>query len=161
ETVASLSTTSPQHGPLYYFGARLWAYLFGDSRAALRSFGAVISVLQIPAAAWLSFELFSCPLAAFFTALVMSLSFVHYEFAQALREYSTWTLAFILSNIAFLKAMRSEKNSYLPWIVYGLSMIVSVYTFPLALTTLAGHALFVAQHERYKFTPIALRFAVA
>ena len=159
ETITSLSTTSPQHGPLYYVCARLWAGIFGDSLVPVRSFGAVLSVLQVPAAAWLAFELFGCPVTAFFAALIFATSPFHYMYAQTIREYSAWTLLLLLSNIALLKALRSEDRA--PWILYGISMIACLYTFTSSIAVAAGHAIYVAWHERFNLTRKGKNFVVA
>jgi uncharacterized membrane protein len=159
ETISSLSTTSPQHGPIYYVCAREWAGIFGDSRIPIRSFGAVLSVLQIPAAACLAFELFGCSLAAFFAALIFSTSPFHQIYALTVREYSAWTLLLLLCNIALLRALRGEGRS--PWILYGISMLACFYTFTTSISVAAGHAIYVAWHERLKLTRKSINFILA
>lgn len=57
DTVKAL-TGRPEHSPLYYLMARLWAQWFGSSVAAMRSLPVLISLLAFPAIYWLCLELF-------------------------------------------------------------------------------------------------------
>ncbi|MGB3637299.1 MAG: glycosyltransferase family 39 protein, partial [Rivularia sp. (in: cyanobacteria)] len=49
----------PEHAPLYFVLARLWAQVFGSSVGAMRSLPAVISLLTLPLFYWLSRLLFN------------------------------------------------------------------------------------------------------
>ena len=49
----------PEHAPLYYLAARLWAPHFNDPVVGTRSLSALFGVLLIPAMFWLAWELFA------------------------------------------------------------------------------------------------------
>lgn len=132
DTIASLKT-HPEHPPLYYLIVRFWMERFGSGIAVTRSLAAFFGLLCIPALYWLCRELFTSnpPVVAstWVTGLsiaLFSLSPIHVLYAQEARQYSLWTLGIMLSCAALLRSLR--RQHWGDWALYGLTLIISVYT---------------------------------
>src|SRR6266852_5284294 len=70
--IGSLAREEPQHPPLYFVLARLWANIFGDSSRAIRALSVFLSLLVIPSLYWLCRELFDSPSIASMSIMLMA-----------------------------------------------------------------------------------------
>jgi uncharacterized membrane protein len=156
DTVHGLAIVEPQLTPLYFIAARLWAQWFGSSAAAIRGLSVLFSLLTLPFAAWLCLELFESWRICWFCVALMSVSPFHVLYAQEARPYSMWAALTLLSSVLLLRAAR--KQTAFGWILYCLSVVVSLYTYLFSLLVVAGHGLYVAIANRFRFTRAVLMF---
>ncbi len=92
----------PEHPPLYYLLARLWAGLFADPVVALRSLSALFGLLLLPAVYWFARELFGDPRVSWMAVLLAATSPLFLLYAQEARQYALWCLLTALSGAALL-----------------------------------------------------------
>ncbi|MEH2367582.1 glycosyltransferase family 39 protein [Nostoc sp.] len=149
DTVRYLITSDPQHPPLYYVMVRLWAQVFGDLPAGVRSLSAVISLLVFPSVYWLCLELFESSLVGWLGMAVMAVSPLQVFFAQDAREYGLWMVTILVSSAALLRAMRRE--SYLSWAVYALALALGLYTHLLTVMVAIAHGIYVVIRQKFRF----------
>ncbi len=140
-TIQSLAIRNPEHPPLYYVLARLWAGVMGNSVAAVRSLSAVIGLLALPCTYWVSRELFESPLVAWLATALVAISPFQVLYAQEAREYSLWTVAILFASAALLRAMRLGSRS--GWGLYALALTVGLYTHLFSVFVACGHGLYV------------------
>ncbi|MEH2147951.1 glycosyltransferase family 39 protein [Nostoc sp.] len=149
DTVHYLITSDPQHPPLYYVMVRLWAQVFGDLPAGVRSLSAVISLLIFPSVYWLCLELFESPLVGWVAMAVMGVSPLQVFFAQDAREYGLWMVTILVSSAALLRAMR--RGSYLSWAVYAFALALGLYTHLLTVMVAIAHGIYVLISQQFRF----------
>lgn len=152
DTVRYLITSDPQHPPLYYVMVRLWAQVFGDLPAGVRSLSAVISLLVFPSIYWLCLELFESPLVGWVGIAVMAVSPLQVFFAQDAREYGLWMVTILVSSAALLRAIRRE--SRLSWVVYALTLALGLYTHLLTVMVAIAHGIYVVIRQKFRFNKI-------
>jgi uncharacterized membrane protein len=141
-TIASLAAEDPKHPPLYFLLARLWAELFGDSVAAVRSFSALMSLVAFPCLYWLCRELFRSARIAWTAIALMAVSPFHVLYAQEARPYSLWTVTILLSSAALLRAQRlpTKRN----WALYGAAVALGLYTHLFFALVVMSHGIYAA-----------------
>jgi len=159
DTVALIAKKEPQLSPLYFILDRFWVSTFGNSIAIIRSFSAVIGVLVALAFYWLSMELFHSKTTAWITVALVAVSPFHLIYSQEARPPMLWILTIVLSHIALLRALRQPKAGN--WILYSLSIVLSLYSYLFSLLVLAGHVLFVLIYERFRFSKKVISFLVS
>ena len=159
DTVNALAVYEPQHPPLYYAMARLWAQCFGDSVAAIRSLSAFISLLTFPCIYWLCLELFSSPLVGWLGMGLIAVSPFHVLYAQEARQYSLWTVTILLSSATLLQAIRVKTK--LSWGIYAIALALGLYTFPLTIFVVTGHAIYVCINERFRLSKTSIAYLLA
>lgn len=158
-TIKGLSTEEPQHPPLYYLTARVWAGWLGNSVAVTRSLPAIISLLAFPCIYWLCLELFESQLTAWLAVVLVAVSPFHMVYAQEARQYSLWTVITLFSSASLLRAMRLKTK--LSWGLYALSSTASFYTFLLSLLVAAGHGFYTLAIEKFKFSKNLISYLIA
>ncbi|MDZ8065401.1 MAG: glycosyltransferase family 39 protein [Nostoc sp. DedQUE08] len=149
DTVRYLITSDPQHPPLYYVMVRLWAQVFGDFPAGVRSLSAVISLLIFPSVYWLCLELFESPLVGWVGMAVMGISPLQVFFAQDAREYGLWMVMILVSSAALLRAIRRE--SFFTWAVYALTLALGFYTHLLTVMVAIAHGIYIVIRQKFRF----------
>lgn len=150
DTIKVTAHGAPQHTPLYFVLTRIWVQLLGDSVAAMRSFTALTSLLALPAVYWLCIELFKSSTVAWTAVALMSVSPVHIIHAQNARPQSLWILMILLSSAALLQALRLNKK--LNWVIYGVTLALSFYTFLFSVFILIAHGIYVISREKFRIT---------
>ena len=146
--VEALATDNPQHPPAYYLLARAVLAVWPNPITAARWTAAMLSLLALPAIAWLAWELFhSLPVAIVATG-VMAVSPVQILYAQEAREYSMLAAIVAASGALLLRALRLEgrrkwRSAVVPWGMYGASVALGLYVHPLFGYSLLGHGVFV------------------
>lgn len=150
DTIRSLAVENPEHPPLYFILARLWAQGFGYSPAAIRSFSAAISLLALPLIYWLCRELFELPLTGWIAIALLSISPLHVLYAQEARGYSLWTVTILLSSASLLRAMRLNNN--LNWALYALTLVVGLYTNLLTVLMAIAHGIYVFLLNKFRLS---------
>ncbi len=169
DTVNALANEVPEHPPLYYVLVRSWVKWLGDSVAVTRSFSALVSLLSFPAIYWLCWELFEVrenrdrkilnnPVGWVATALI-SISPLHFIYAQEAREYSLWIVSILLAHAAFLRAIRQNEKQN--WVACTIILTASLYTFPLTAFVACGHGMYLAIVERFRLTKIAIAYLLS
>lgn len=158
-TLASLAHEDPQHPPLYYVLAYYWMRGFGDSIVAMRSLTALISLLVIPCIYWFTWELFQQPRIAWIASALAAVSPTHLLYAREAREYSLWAVTILLASTGLLRALRMPTTRN--WVFYALFLALALNTFPLSLTMMVGHGLYVLSYYRLRFVPIVKQYCLA
>lgn len=140
DTVKAL-TGRPEHSPLYYLMARLWAQWFGTSVAVMRSLPALISLLVFPGIYWLCLELFESSLVGWIAVALIAVSPVHVLYAQEARQYSLWTVTIVISSASLLRATRLKTN--LSWGIYAATMALGLYSHLFFGLVALGHGIYI------------------
>ncbi|AOX01734.1 hypothetical protein BJP34_21870 [Moorena producens PAL-8-15-08-1] len=166
DTINALAK-NPEHPPLYYLMARFWRQLFGPAVNNPRGLSVLFSLLVFPAIYWLCLELFESPLVGWVAVALLAVSPFHVLYAQEAREYSLWTLTIILSCASLLRAIRKTKNSrkvthYLwSWVIYGVTLTLSLYTFLFSIFVAIGHGIYVFILERFRLNKTSFAYFIA
>lgn len=155
----TIEITPPQHTPFYFLLTRVWMQWFGSSAIVMRSLTALISVLIFPAIYWLCIELFESSTVAWIAVALMTVSPVHIIQAQNARPYSLWTLTILLASAALLQAIRLNRK--FNWVVYGVTLALSLYTYLLSILVLISHGIYVVAREKFRKTKILVAYLVA
>ena len=146
-----------QHPPLYYAIARWWVQAFGNPISIIRSLSAFSSLLIFPCLYWLCLELFESRLVGGVAIALIAVSPFQVLFAQEAREYSLWAATILLCSAALLYAIRRHKK--IAWAVYGLTLIISLYTFLFTGLVAIGHSIYVlATNPSYSLSLTGFRF---
>ncbi len=157
DTIRSLAVQEPNHTPLYFALARFWMVLFGSSTWVLRSFSAGVSVLSLPLMYVLAQELYSdfpgvaqpdTPRASrrdrqmgVMALALLAVSPVQVLYAQEARPYSLWVFMTLLTSWALLRALRLRRRQ--AWLAFSVTTLMAFYTYPFALFTAVGQAIYV------------------
>ena len=164
-TISSLSTSFPEHSPLYYLLSRFWVQWFGNSVAVTRSLSALISLLAFPCMYWLCLELFKSSLAAWIAIALLAVSPFHLMYAQEAREYSLWTVTILLSGAALLRAMRlttdRATNRISAWGVYAATVALGLYSYMFSVLILIGHGIYVIAIEKFRLSKTLIAYLLA
>jgi uncharacterized membrane protein len=173
DTLIALSR-SPEHAPLYFLLTRFWMAALGSSVGAIRSLSVISSLLALPALGWLCRELFgwghgsvrsvrSVPNRVGLVAVaLLAVSPYFVAYAQEARPYSLWLLTVLLCWAALLRALRL--NSPSSWVIYGGSLVLSLYTSLLTLLLAVGQLCCVGvitQPLKQTRTQVRIRFGLA
>lgn len=152
-------TARPEHSPLYYLMARLWAQWFGTSVAVMRSLPALISLLVFPSIYWLCLELFESSVVGWIAVALIAVSPVHVLYAQEAREYSLWMLSIVLSSASLLRATRLKTN--LSWAIYAVTIALGIYSHLFFALIVLGHGIYIVLLERCQFSKSAIAYLLA
>jgi uncharacterized membrane protein len=150
DTIKGLAQDEAQLPPLYFVLARFWTQWFGSSIAVTRSLSAVISLLIFPCLYWLCLELFNSSFIAAIAIVLVAISPFHVLYAQEARMYSLWSVQFLLSSAAFLRAVRLNSKS--SWIVYCASLILGFYTHLFSSLATLGNGIYLVIIEKFRAT---------
>jgi len=141
-----LAQEEPQHTPLYYGLTRIWVELFGDSIAAIRSLSVLVSLLALPAMAWLCWELFGSELAVWLGTALLAVSPFQVIYAQEARPTALWALMILLASAALLRALRLKTAR--SWWLYGGLLSLNFYAYLFSGLVAVAHTVYVAGLER-------------
>ena len=142
----------PEHTPLYFLLARVWALCFGSSEAAMRAFPAMTSLLTLPLFYWLAYLLFESAEVATITLCLACTSPIFIRYAQDARPYSLWIVGMLLSSVMLLKALRSNQKRR--WALYSFSVAFSGLTHWLSGFIFLAHSLYVLLTDRNISKPV-------
>ncbi len=132
------------HPPLYYIVLHYWLKIVPDIDVMARLLSMVWGLLLIPAIYFLALELLGNRKQALFATFLAAISPFNILYSQELRMYSLLVFLATMTVIAYQKARNNGKALW--WFLYGLFMLLSVYTHLFALFLLVGialHALFI------------------
>ena len=135
------ATEDVQHPPIYYLLLRIWAQLWGTSPSVTRGFSALLSLFTFPALYWLCLELFASSLSGWIAIALFAVSPFHLVFAQEAREFGFWISLTLISSALLLRAIRLP--GWRNWGLYGLSMVIAVYTSLFTLWIAIGHGIYI------------------
>lgn len=156
DTVKGLAVEEPQLTPVYFVLARFWAQIFGNSVAAIRSFSVLTSLLALPCVYWLCLELFKSSAIGWMTTALIAISPLQLVYAQEARPYSLWILTVLLSSISLLRAIRLRTR--LSWSIYGVCLILGLYTHLYFSLVAMAHGIYVVVTERFRLTKTVASF---
>ncbi|GBO56652.1 hypothetical protein APA_4987 [Pseudanabaena sp. lw0831] len=159
DTINSLVVDDAQHPPLYFVMVRFWAEFVGSSPAVIRILSVLISLLIFPCFYWLCIELFNSAVFGWIAIALTSVSLLHLTYAQEAREYSLWIVTILFSSAALLRSIRLKTK--LSFGIYGTSIIVGLYTFPLTGIVLLGHGIYLAIIEKFRLTKSLIYFLIS
>jgi uncharacterized membrane protein len=146
DTIRSLAVNDPQHPPLFFALARLWAYVAGSSITSLRALSALFGLLALAAGGWLAYVLFGSRRTALIAVALLAISPFQILYAKEAREYSLWVATVAASSAALLLALKSR--SMRAWLIYSLTLAAALYTFPNTVLVVLGHGLFLLFQAR-------------
>jgi uncharacterized membrane protein len=126
---------SPEHAPLYFLMLRFWAEWWGSSILALRSFSVLCSLLLLGGIYGLSRSLFNAQAGLLGLGLT-AISPLFIAYAQEARPYSFRLLLLALNSLLLLQALR--QNHPTQWLLYALSLTLSLYSSLLTVLVLLG-----------------------
>ena len=139
-----------QNCTLYYWLARVWVGLFGETAGALRFLSIVVSILSLPLMFMLCRELFGCKRTAAVTLSILASSPVFVIYAQQIRHYDIWIATVLVASLMLLRAVR--QSTFWNWAGYALSLALCFLANPLSLSFALGHAIFVCLKEGMPLT---------
>lgn len=119
------------HTPGYYLLLKFWASVLGSSEIALRSLSVVFGVLTV----CLVYKIKKT------AALLLATSQIHVYFSQEARMYAMAAFFATLAMVFFIKALKTDKNSY--WLVFSASLLGMVASDYMPLFLLPAFALYV------------------
>ena len=154
--ISSLLERDPQHSPIYFVLAGIWAHIFGAAPGILRLLASILGILTLPALIWFCWELFQSLLPCLIGLLIMVGAPFHILFCQQNREYSLWFTITLLSSAMLLAANR--KNHWALWTGYAISVALGLYTFLFFLPFLLSHFFFQLSESRKKMNSRAKYF---
>ncbi|WP_026733854.1 glycosyltransferase family 39 protein [Fischerella sp. PCC 9605] len=168
DTIRSLAIEDPRHPPFYYLIARFWMQVFGSSVTAIRSLSALISLLVFLCAYWLCKELFNVPLSLPGIAIaLMAISPIQLIYAQEAQEYILWEVTILLSSAALLRALRlesirqPEELRVYNWIIYTVTLTLSLYTFLLSGFVAIAHGIYVLATAKFRWNKTVKAYLLA
>ena len=147
----------PEHPPLFYLLERLWVGIFSPSVVSFRALAVVFGIALLPLTYWTCQQLWQDRWAGYIATCLMAFSPVQLLYAQEAREYSLWACLILLANGCLLGAMRSSSRysssavvvrspriaMLRHWGLYGLSMMLMLYTTLLSVFVVVAHSLYV------------------
>jgi uncharacterized membrane protein len=143
--------------PLYYWTARVWVRLFGDSSLSLRCYSALTSLLAMPLLYLFCLELFGNRRLAYISICLVASSPAFLIYSQEIRHYSLWTATILLSSLALLRAVRLR--SWGSWAAYAATLAACLLANALSLLVAAGHGAFVCLRARLRFDSLVRSFS--
>lgn len=169
----SAFANNPEHPPLYYLLMRFSLQLFQTATAS-RWLAIAFSLLLLPATYWLCQILFasaniSSAAIGWSTVVLIAISPFHVLLAQEARQYTIWALLAIVSSAFLLKALQinrssepasNSKNTWLPWLGYGVSATLGMYSHLFFTWVLVTHGLYVFISEKFRLSQKLLRYVV-
>jgi uncharacterized membrane protein len=127
--------------PAHYVFLTLWYRLVGDNDMDYRLFSVFVFVLSLPFVFLLARSLFNTYLAGWIAMSLFAVSpFIHTE-AQEARYYILWVFFFILTNYAFLQAIKHNKATW--WVFYSIAAILALYTSLTSGAFIFGHLVYI------------------
>ncbi|AKG22872.1 glycosyltransferase family 39 protein [Calothrix sp. 336/3] len=167
-TVKSVAIENPQHPPLYYIIARIWVQFFGNSITAIRSLSCLISLLIFPCIYWLCRELLRVPLSFPWLAIaLLSISPFNLIYAQDAQDTMLWLLMAILTSTSLLRAIsrknisKTNENQQKNWIIYGVCLLISLYTSWQAFIMAIAHSLYIFIINQYRWNKITKLYTIS
>ena len=156
---------SPEHAPLYFVLARLWAGLFGDSVVAMRSLPVLFGLLGIPAMYVTGRSLFNqmkdaqAKMVAKTAAGLLAISPFFVAYSQEARPYSLWILLLLLTTQCLWRSLQTARWRW--WIAYGTCLVLTMYTSLLTLLVVFGQGLAVLLWYRQRLYAYLITVAIA
>lgn len=134
--------TDDVHPPLYFFLSYYWAKLAGCSVTNLRFVAAAISLLVLPLAYGLAYELFRCVPTARLATLFIAASPILLAYAQEARPYSLLTALSLLSSLLLLRLHPDRSPRSFLYVAYGAATVAGLYCHTLYYLTLVGQGMY-------------------
>jgi len=147
----------PEHSPLYYLLARPGSGLTEPAVVGLRLTSIILSLLLLPAVAWLAREVFGAGPAPWIAIALVEVAPIHLLYAQEARQYALWSALIAAGSAAFLRALR--RQTFRDWSLYAVLLAIGLYTHLLTVVVAGIHALYGLWHE-YGDRPALGRFVV-
>ncbi len=165
QALASLAG-NPEHPPLYYLLMRF--SLLSHWAVASRWVAAGFGLLLLPAIYWLCVELFwgeaFGAAMGWSTIALISISPFQVLLAHEARQYTLWALLTAVSSACLLRSLRQNirpnlwKQNWRPWLAYGTTALLGMYTHLFFAWVLMTHGLYVLVIERFRPTQKLLRY---
>jgi uncharacterized membrane protein len=159
DSLTELSRSFAEQTPLYYLCVREWAHAFGSSPAALRALSAIFGVLVLPVLFFLYRETSQDKMTAAIAVAMIAASPFFLFYSQQARPYSLWILLASVGNLFFIRCLRDNRTR--DWLVYSLSMSLSLYTHFFTVFLFPVQAAFLLLQEVPRLTSRTSRFLLS
>jgi len=137
--IVTIVARDDAHPPVYYLALSAWSRMVGTDDAALRSLGAIASVLTVAGAWWLGRRL-GGPALGILTASLTAVSPFQVLAAQEARMYALLGLLTVFSWVALLEATAGRRGA---WVAYVSVTTLALYTHYFAFLSVIGQGVFV------------------
>ena len=134
--VSSLAADDPQHPPAYYLAQRMWNDAHGGV-LGVRSLSIFFGAVAVVAIGWFAAVLGGVRAGRIALACAAVSPFL-VLYGQQLREYGLWSALIALSSGLLVLAVRGGGVGR--WAAYAAGLAAALWTSPLSLLLLAGHA---------------------
>lgn len=151
DTVEHIALTAPELPPPYFLALRGWLKFWGQSITAIRLLSVTFGLLLLPAVYWLARQLFPGTWTGAIALALVSLSPFHLLYAQEARPYSLWAVLIVLSYGSLVRAL--ARPTPWRWLLYAISLSLGLYCHLLHGLVVVSQALFMAIHQRWRWTP--------
>jgi mannosyltransferase len=145
--------------PLYYCVAWVWARVWGDGEAGLRSLSAVAGVLVVPVAYATGARLMTRR-AGLIAAALTACSPLLIWYSQEARSYSLLVLLTALSLLAFVHALQTPTRRILALWVIASALALATHYFA-AVTVVPEAVWLLAQQRRHAAVRVAVAIVAA
>ncbi|MEM8502138.1 MAG: glycosyltransferase family 39 protein [Cyanobacteria bacterium P01_D01_bin.1] len=149
---------SPEHAPLYFILARVWAEIFGGSVAAMRSLSVLFGLLGLPAMYGLG-KTFTTKATAKMATALLAISPFFVAYSQEARPYSLWILLLLLTTQLLWRSLQS--NHWRWWLGYSVCLALALYTSLLTVLVVLGQGLAVLIWHRRQVGRYVIASAIA
>jgi len=137
--------------PLFYLILKLWTHLFGETVLAVRSLEAILMILSVPIAYFLTKELFG-KRSAYLVALFLATGPFMVRYGHEARMYALLTFLGLLSTYLLTLTVRKRLPSWLGYTLYSLTILAAVYTHYFGFLLLPGQWILVMALKDQKIT---------
>ncbi len=134
-------TTADVHPPLYYILVKCWAFVFGSSALALRTFSVLCAALSIVGTYCFTAEAFRSRRAGLIAAAFLAASPWSIAYAWEARMYTLGMTLAVFSSFALMRGLRTRLWRW--FMVYGVLAAVFFYVHYYTLFTIAAQGLAV------------------
>lgn len=159
DTINSIALEDAMHPPFYFVMVRYWMKLWSNLEnkvLVIRSLSVLFSLLVFPCLYWLCLELFKSNTIGWIAVALVSISPFHVVYAQEARQYSLVTLIILLSSALLLRAIRVKTD--LSWLLYGIALILGLYTHLFFILVPIGHVFYILKIENFYLKSKNLRY---
>jgi mannosyltransferase len=141
-SIPALITENSQdnHPPLYSILLHYWMLLFGYSEFSTRFLSVIFSVLSLCILYQIGVNIFNRQI-AWFSALLMTVSVFHIQYAQEIKSYALMLLLILLSYLFFIRILIKQRMADM--VLYVIATVLLLYTHFLGISTILAQVIYL------------------